>query len=319
MAMITHDAHPFGGLTRRRWMGLGLAGLGAWAVGTSRAFDAPPGRIYVMAMTGAKDAKGNDVDSLLAIDPEKGNWTSILDDCTMRPRVSPDGRRVAFSREGSVWVGGLAGGAEPARVLDLEGTTAGSPAVWSADGRQIIVSLGTHPEGAGSWVFRTVRIHADGSEKVELPIPAEDGVVDWSSDGRWLLTVSSRNAQIGWQLYVMRDDGTEVRQITEGGNPFYARFSPDGRQVAYADGTSEERRGIWIVNADGTDRRKIVATGKAASSPCWSPDGQRLAVGRYHFTDRPFAAQVEVYDLGGVRHLVVDLPERSRPDMPDWR
>ena len=71
----------------------------------------------------------------------------------------------------------------------------------------------------------TARVHE------ELAIPTEDGVQDCSSDGRWLLTASSRNARIGWQLYVMRTDGEGGRRITEKGNPFYARFSPDARKV----------------------------------------------------------------------------------------
>jgi Tol biopolymer transport system component len=260
---------------------------------------------------------GAETSSLLAIDPETGNWSTVLDDPGTRPRVSPDGRMVAYVRQGAVWVGGLGDGPEAKRILDLEGTTAGSPLVWSPDGRQIITSLGTH-DGNGPWAFRTVRIGADGAGRTDLAIPQQDGVHDWSSDGTWLLTTSSRNAAIGWQLYVMHLDGTGVRQITEGGNPFYARFSPDGRRVLYADGTTEERRGIWVVGADGADRRKVFATGKAIASPCWSPDGSRIAVTVRELGEER-GCRVELMDLDGGSRRTVAMPDNSMGDMPDWR
>ncbi len=45
----------------------------------------------------------------------------------------------------------------------------------------------------------------------------------------------------------MRPDGTDQRRVTDGGNPFYARFSPDGRCVLYSDNGRGEQSGIWVV------------------------------------------------------------------------
>ena len=86
-------------------------------------------------------------------------------------------------------------------------------------------------------------------------------------DGRWLLTASSRGAKIGWQLYVMRPDGTEQRRITEGGNPFYARFAPDGSRVIYTDNARGDQSGIWIVNVDGTNSRRILRKRPSSGQP----------------------------------------------------
>jgi Tol biopolymer transport system component len=311
-------------VTRRRWMALGLAGFGVeWLRGSrvgaaARRRAADKGKIYTTAKLGGRDADGGETVSIIAIDPETGDSTTVLDGCHLRPRISPDGRIVAFARGEALWAWGIAGGGEPVRVLDLEGTTAGSPPVWSPDSKQIIISLGTYVKD-GPWAFKTVRVNADGTGKAELGIPSEDGVHDWSADGQWLLTASSRNARIGWQLYVMRPDGSGLRQLTEGGNPFYPRFSPDGRRLLYADGTTEERRGIWVMGFDGQERRRVFATGKAVASACWSPDGARIAVAMRVIEVRREGARIEVMDLDGGHRRTVPLPAGSMADMPDWR
>ena len=77
----------------------------------------------------------------------------------------------------------------------------------------------------------------------------------------------------------MRPDGTDQRRITEKGNPFYARFSPDGRRVLYTDGALQDQSGIWVVDADGTKPRRVLPVeSKMLASACWSPDGKQIAV-----------------------------------------
>jgi Tol biopolymer transport system component len=259
---------------------------------------------------------------LLALDPASGARQELFAGCNSRPRISPDGRLVAYERDGSMWVRPLAGGDAPRQVLDLGGAAFGTPAVWSHDGARLVLSLGWRDEVRDHWRFETYRINADGTGKEELKIPHEDGVQDWSSDGRWLLTTSSRGAQIGWQLYVMRPDGTDVRQITEGGNPFYTRFSPDGRSVLYSDGTSEDRRGIWVVDLADLTRRRVISTGKALASACWSPDGKRISVVLFDWNGAgavPVVGRLIVMDADGSNSLEFPLHDVQDADMPDWR
>ena len=312
-----------GAISRCVLLGIGLAGTGALLsaprLDGAGPGDPPKGTIYTTANAGAQLAGGGVVASLITIDPATANWAPVFDDCQIRPRVSPDGKSVAFLRGNTVWVRRLAGDEEAKRVLDLDGPSSGSPPVWSPDGKQIVISAGAVAPG-GPWVFKTVRVNADGSGRAELKLPTEDTVHDWSADGQWLLTPSSRNAKIGWQLYVQHPDGTGVRQVTEGGNPFYARFSPDGRRLLYTDGAAENRRGIWVVGVDGKDRRRVVATGKDDQvSACWSPDGTRIAVATRKTEGGQSSAQVDVMDLDGGNRVTIPLPDGSDPDMPDWR
>src|SRR6476661_2431497 len=51
-----------------------------------------------------------------------------------------------------------------------------------------------------------------------------------------------------------------------------ARWSPDGRRVAYTAGGQ-----LWIANADGSGRRQLTTLNGGASGPVWSATGDRLA------------------------------------------
>ncbi len=291
----------------------------------------PKGRIYTTASLGTDDS-GRPISSVVAVDPESGDVTKVFDGSPGRLRVSPDGRRAAFvsgewwsnlppverMRE-SLWIRALAADARPERVVRLDGDASGGclPA-WSADGKRLILSVGRRDESREQWVYETFRVNADGSGRESLKIPSQDGVQDWSPDGAWVVTASSRNAKIGWQLYLMRPDGADQRQVTEGGNPFYARFSPDGRRLLYSDGPAEQRRGIWVVDLDGKDRRRILTTGKGTASACWSPDGRQVAVA-IRGSELADQGRLEVVDLDGTHRTLLTLPGREIADMPDWR
>jgi Tol biopolymer transport system component len=76
------------------------------------------------------------------------------------------------------------------------------------------------------------------------------------------------------RIFTIRSDGTEVTQVSqqrgEGHNP---ELSPDGAMVAY-----DRSFDVYLVNADGTDRRLLVENGYEAT---WSPTDAVLLFTRY--------------------------------------
>ena len=129
-------------------------------------------------------------------------------------------------------------------------------------------------------------------------------------------------------LYIMRPNGTEQRRITEEGNPFYARFSPDGRRVLYTDNGRGEQDGIWVVDVDGKNARRVFPVAPetvTVASACWSPDGKRIAIilaglqRDVNAARLPLPAQIVVMDLDGVHRSEIQIPEAGMTDMPDWR
>jgi hypothetical protein len=79
--------------------------------------------------------------------------------------------------------------------------------------------------------------------------PETDRVDDWSPNGRWLVTQSDRHPPhgSGFQLYLMRPDGTGQRRLTEGGGENINQRSRE-RQPADRDHRRPRARtaGCWI-------------------------------------------------------------------------
>jgi dipeptidyl aminopeptidase/acylaminoacyl peptidase len=60
------------------------------------------------------------------------------------------------------------------------------------------------------------------------------------------------------------------------------QISPDGEHVVYVRSINDimrdrTRRNLWLIRADGSDHRPLVSGSESASSPRFSPDGERLA------------------------------------------
>jgi Tol biopolymer transport system component len=72
-------------------------------------------------------------------------------------------------------------------------------------------------------------------------------------------------------LWVMRVDGTDNKQLTSGFNVWFASWSPEGERIA----VTTEAGQLYTVKRDGSDL-KLLANG-AYSPPFWSPDGHFIA------------------------------------------
>jgi Tol biopolymer transport system component len=111
------------------------------------------------------------------------------------------------------------------------------------------------------------------------------GSPDWSADGK-LIAFDAWRASAGERasaahIFVARADGSEPRDLGAGAMP---SFSPDGKQIAFT--SYGPQRGVFMMNADGSDRSLIDAEGWSGH---FSPDGKSLVYG--------VGGNIAVYDL----------------------
>jgi len=158
---------------------------------------------------------------------------------------------------------------------------------------------------------------SDGAHRgmlIDLPDGAEraDG---WSPDGTTLLFTHTNDPKQEYSLWLVRADGTGLKQLPVGLTVTGAQWTPDGSRIIYEslvgghietssvrpdgsdlrpsplgqlttgavswspDGTRvtfERGYSIWVANADGTGEKQITS-GTEDYTPSWSPEGSRIA------------------------------------------
>ncbi len=138
------------------------------------------------------------------------------------------------------------------------------------------------------------RADLDGGNPVRLTDhPAYDAEPVVRHDGR-IVFGSQREGD--FDLYAMDADGGNVVRLTDragyDGGPWW---SPDGTRIAWRawyPETAEEHAlwresmathtivpvplDLWVMNADGTDQRRLTQNGATNWAPSWHPDGRRL-------------------------------------------
>ena len=72
----------------------------------------------------------------------------------------------------------------------------------------------------------------------------------------------------------------ESQAASDGGIVRYPTVSPDGAQIAFADGYCDHRHSVWVMDANGSDAHQIVSMDEAGHvyGLAWSPSGDRIAL-----------------------------------------
>jgi len=204
------------------------------------------------------------------------------------PAWSPDGRKVAFSRDGAFT---SADGTAYAQIYVMNGDGSGqrkltrpddgsqfSPA-WSPDGRKIAFVGHRLSDGFQEEIYV---VNADGSGQRRLTRTGENSSPAWSPDGRKIAFArepTRAGVDSGYShIYVMNADGSGQRRLTTG-EDFDPAWSPDGHKIAFSRYTAHNRAytQIFVVNADGSGLRRLTHTTAADAHPTWSPDGRKIA------------------------------------------
>ena len=230
------------------------------------------------------------------------------------PRISPDGRLVAFDaddgdKKGIYVLNLMTRGVR--RVLSLPGGA--SHPTWSPDGKRL--AFRSTEDGRGAiWVAG-----ADGSDPQPLYVPADGNVLgpDWSPDGKTIAMTRivadpssseaspqtakpasvagesedsagspsipiPQTASYSWgraTAWIVGADGVSrstvtAREITTGGQEWLARWTPDSRGLMYYLGWSDD---LEVVSVSSSEVTPISRGQYVGWRPVPSPDGKSVA------------------------------------------
>lgn len=276
--------------------------------------DAKPGRLIFTREGRIASIRPDGEDLVLHTD----EWQPGRPELSTLLRLSPDGRRVAYGL-----VAGVKGGipvseftAVHVRGLDPAGAdidlgVKGVSWCWSPDGTRLAV--GSVERTGDTPATRNWLVDVKTKKKVELKLPADRLVIDWSADGDWLLTVRGPEApgqpRVD-RVSLMKMDGSGAHDLADGKrDTFDARFAPDGRQVLFTTFDYHTRKSrIYVTGRTGGAPRQVSPDLNAqVQGVCWSPDGKRIAsVWRQNYV-KPGRGEKAEYFL-----MVTDNDGRSR-------
>lgn len=222
------------------------------------------------------------------------------------PAWSPDGKRIAFSRNLTSIVVMNADGTHQSRLTTNRNGADVYPA-WSPDGTRIAFARGDDTTNTTAIYI----MNSNGSGLTMLPGSTGGTQPAWSPDGKSI-------------IYVVVESETSSRLAIEsaaGGPPtylptgptggFFPTWSPGGKYIAYSTGA-----GIWAIRADASSPPAQVA--RDGTEPTWSPDGRQMAFtskGRIWIATLPTS-------MNRVAQRVVELPALGgglRMGEPAWQ
>ena len=230
------------------------------------------------------------------------------------PAISPDGKQIAFSYQGDIWVVPSKGGA--ARMITSHAGFERSP-VWSPDGKTIAFMSDWNDSGD------VYLASADGGVPVRLTWHSTaDEPVSFTPDGKYVL-VNSRIQDAPDSFIGTSAMGELYRIPVEGGRPVqimtttgeWANFDREGKRLVFHDykgfedefrkhHTSSVTRDIWMYEPGSKKYTLLSGFQGEDLTPVWAPDGKSV----YFLSE-----QIEATGPGEKgKNVIPPAPEGSR-------
>jgi Tol biopolymer transport system component len=238
--------------------------------------------------------------------------TTTGEDHDLYPRLSPDGKLLAYARYSShgvaeLFVQAIQTSSSPHKLTfdkkAIQGLT------WTPDSRHLIFASNR----SGS--FQLWSITANGDDlRIEPTDSSSAAEPVMAPSGGWLLYVE---AHVNWNIWREVIDRASPlspqRLISSSGRNYDPRYSPDGRRIAFVSDRSGSME-LWVADSEGKDEKQLTHLNVPwLGGISWSPEGDQIA-----FDARPqdHSAIFLIAAAGGEPRLLEHNAYEER--MPSW-
>jgi Tol biopolymer transport system component/predicted Ser/Thr protein kinase len=240
----------------------------------------PDGRsLVVVDSPGAGEAEALFIMSIETGEKRRLSSPQYLGGGQTYPAVAPDGRSIAFSQSGEIYLLPLKEDLTPSgdpRRLTESALGAQQPA-WSNDGKEILFSARRH-----LW-----RLNVSSPERrAEISFVGQDAFMptlsqNASGNASRLIYVRSTVDPNIWRLNLpgpgVSTSSSPVLTISSTLVDVNPQFSHDGKRIAFQSDRSSSME-IWIADTDGANTAQLTSMGEGVTGTArWAPDDQTIA------------------------------------------
>jgi Tol biopolymer transport system component len=244
------------------------------------------------------------------------------------PEISPDRSRMVYTFRNPdspdyddanrVMIASVDGSGAKRILADRPNLAGGRTPTWTPDGARLVVAreaqkrrisipsvVSVLPDGSGMKTLFTL------PKQVDKP-PFDERLVvnraEMSPDGSKLL-VEVNNVYMDDDTHLEVVDLASGKRRSLGEQTRSGSWSADGASIIYVSSRGSKNEyceeldddclksgDIFVVDADGSDRRRVTTTAANEDSPSWSPDGERILYTSNSVMPRSKAA-TEVYSM----------------------
>ena len=178
---------------------------------------------------------------------------------------------------------------------------------FSPDGNRILFANRAAEGPTSLWTIDT------SGENADLLYAGPNTIVaaDWAPVGNRIAFAMAVDQPDSYEVFIMNDDGTDVRQLTRGlpGIGGSLDWSPDGKHLLIYAGLPGDKN-IFLVDVDAETAAQLTNGGNNAACS-FSPDGQWIAFNSLRNNDQA--------DIFIMRPDGTDLRQVTNDPEPDWQ
>ena len=147
-------------------------------------------------------------------------------------------------------------------------------------------------------------MNADGANQQQVTSAGHmDQFVSVSADGPYMIFESNRGGQT--EIWRAKTDGSEMTQVTTGGDNMRPNVSPDGKWIVY-EALRDGLRTIWRVSVEGGEPQRLAD--RPAAWARISPDGKLIACQYDAEVERQRTKLAVISIVGGRPLKLFDVP-----------
>lgn len=261
------------------------------------------------ASSEASETDHSETDSAELVKEKRSTGTAVLtntkvlvssDQHLIRPKFSPDGKKILFSTQGNKGLYFISADEENSKTIELSSADkVGYGAHWSADGTKVFYN-----EKDDKYQNHVKSIAIDNSEITQyedVHFSAIQSYTSTNGEGP-ILTLDMNTLNIFAEI---PSTGKKWLVTTEEGRYYQHILSPDRSKVLVHSGQD-----MMVFNADGSGRYSML--GKAVGT-CWSPDSKYILA---HLDESPDGHEMTNSDIylykadGSQSWKITDTPDR---------